>query len=222
MSCDRSRLLACAIGAALLVAGCAHWPRQPLPAAPTADAPYQERAAYFKQFAPEAADFTQNGYLLLHDGSRLYWPEDLLPAVAPDSPTARAVAEHVQARDTSNTITTWLLLPSYTGTLIGCVALAVGFSFSSGDMLGRLVSPLTLAPAGFLGLALVGVLVGNMLNADPARLANESLLAIVTTYPQSLEDRLQVHVNADGNIVDTSAAAGSQPATSVNRNALKD
>lgn len=216
-------LLVFAVGSVLAAAGCATWPHQPLPTPPASSAPYEERAAYYKKYSPEAANFSQSGYLLLHDGTRLYWPEDLLPVVAADSPTAKAVAEHVPQRDTSHTIVAWVLLPSYAGTLVGSVALAVGFSVApADDMLGRLVSPLTLAPAAFLGLALVGVLVGNVLNADPARLANESLLAVVTTYPQSLEDRLLVHVNADGNIVDTSSQAAAQPVENVSRNAIKD
>lgn len=61
--------------ALLLTAGCATTtqPHTTLPDAPTKEAEFEARAKYFKSYS---ADSLEPDHLFLHDGTRVYWPEE--------------------------------------------------------------------------------------------------------------------------------------------------
>ncbi len=69
-------------------------------APPPVDASGAERLAIYQQLAPRGFGSFQNrrsndiGFLVLGDGTRVYFPEDLAPVVPPRSPTAIAGERH--------------------------------------------------------------------------------------------------------------------------------
>jgi len=72
-------------------------------APPPVDASGADRLAIYQQLAPRGFGSFQNrrsndiGFLVLGDGTRVYFPEDLAPVVPAGSPTARAGRAHVGA-----------------------------------------------------------------------------------------------------------------------------
>jgi hypothetical protein len=72
-------------------------------APPPVAAPAGDRLAVYQQLSPRGFGSFQNqhandlGFLVLGDGTRVYFPEDLEPVVPPDSPTARAGRAHESA-----------------------------------------------------------------------------------------------------------------------------
>lgn len=191
--------------------GCATLPHTELPLAPDASAPYEQRAAYYRAHAPELVTFSETGYLLLHGGTRLYFPEDLRPAVDPDSPTAQAIEQHVPARETARAINDWVGMPALAVATLGGIGASVAFPLAlnatDGDFGRTFTDPLLLASGGVFVLGLGGIVAAGLLASEPSRIAGESLVTLLRTYPQSLEDRLAIHVDGDGNLVDTAAPA---------------
>jgi len=212
-----TRLLSPSIlpAAVLACLGCATLPHAELTTAPDSDAPYEERAEYFQEHAPDLVNFGETGYLLLHGGKRLYFPEDLRPAVAAESPTARAIDEHVPNREAARSIFNWVSLPSMAVATLGgigaSVALPLALNASDGDAGQMLTDPMLMGSSGAFLVGLVGMGVGGLLASEPSRVANESLITILSTYPQSLEDQVDIHVDGDGNLVDTATTPSLQP-----------
>src|SRR5512141_694928 len=72
-------------------------------APPPVTASGAERLAAYQQLAPRGFGSFQNGhandvgFLVLGDGTRVYFAEDLVPVVPPGSPTAIAGARHERA-----------------------------------------------------------------------------------------------------------------------------
>lgn len=189
--------------------GCATLPpHATIPEAPTATAPYSERAAYVKKYMLDARE---GDHVFLHGGDRIYYPEDLRPAVDPDSPTAKAIDEHVTSRAVLDD-TAWIgLLGSYTsaaGLVLFSSSLVVLFLPIDEDtkklgVIGTMGGGLGLLA---LGVGIIGV--NLIVVGEDAERANEAADRAARTYPQSLLDRLGVHIDADGNIVDDTAAGG--------------
>jgi hypothetical protein len=195
--------------AVLAASGCATLPpHTTLPAAPTADAPYAERAAYVKKYMLDARE---QDHMFLHGGDRIYYPEDLKPAVDVDSPTAKAIDEHLKAR---------AVLEEYAwvGTL-GSVTATVGLALFPASLIVLFLpldddtKKLGLIPTlgggvalMALGLGVIGVNV--LVVGEDANVAGESADRAARTYPQALLDRLGVNIDADGNIVDNRVPLG--------------
>lgn len=202
------KLLLSVVTAAGAVACATPNPHVELPRAPTRDAGYDERAAYFKSYAPDSREYS---HLFLHGGERVYWPEDLAPAVDEGSPTGKAIRDYLDARDKAAPLQA-----------VSGGAMAV---FGAG-MLGFLASPFLLfidplpsevafgsmaVTGGVSGVALLVGLGAVMMNPDEARMA-ESADRAVRTYPQALSDRVGIHVDADGNLVDSAGGGLGAPA----------
>lgn len=207
------RLVASLALAALAVACATPNPHVELPRAPTASDPYEPRAAYFKSYAPDSREQT---HIFLHGGDRVFWPEDLAPAVDEGSPTGKAIREYIDARDKAAP-----LMAVSSGSM---AVFGVG-------MLGFLASPFLLfieplpsevafgsmaVTGGASAVALVVGLGAVMMNPDETRMA-EAADRVARTYPQSLSDRVGIHVDADGNLVDSTGGGlgvrGEAPAT---------
>jgi hypothetical protein len=210
---------AIALVALLALAACATPnPHANIPRAPASNGDYDARAKYYKLYS---LDSREGDHLFLHNGTRVYWPEDLLPAVDDDSPAAMAIRDHVAARgrvEQYNWLGTTGAVAAGVG-LIGlpfCVAplfLSLGDPplVSENDASTATVAALVAASAlTVVGFALLGVdwaIVGH--DAD---VAGESADRAARTYPQALSDRLGVGVDADGRIVDHGSMPSVSPA----------
>lgn len=215
---DAMRTAALALASVLAATACATpLPHLEIPRAPTSKDGYELRAAYFKSYAPDSREYS---HIFLHGGDRVYWPEDLAPAVDDESPTAKAIREYLDARDKAAPLQA-----------VGNGSMAV---FGIG-MLGFLASPFLLfvdplpseaafgsmaVTGGVSGIALVVGLGAAMMNGDEQRMA-EAADRASRTYPQSLSDRVGIHIDVNGNLIDsnTGGATGTElpppgPATS--------
>lgn len=208
------KILVAVVALALAATACATPnPHVELPRAPTAKDDYDARAAYFKQYAPDTREYS---HIFLHGGDRVYWPEDLAPAVDDASPTGKAIREYLDARDKAAPLQA-----------VSSGAMAV---FGVG-MLGFLASPFLLfidplpsevafgsmaVTGGASAVALVVGLGAVMMNPDEARMA-EAADRASRTYPQSLSDRVGIHIDANGNLIDSNTGGlgvrGEEPAT---------
>ena len=176
--------------------------------APTKDASYEARAAYFKQHAPSSFDGTR---VVLHDGTSIYWPEDLKPAVDPSSPTAKAIADAAAAREAlapGNAIGT-------TGSLLaagGLVVMMGGLTVGIGETIMRndgthpvgdaVMLPSVIGGTGALLAGLGVAMVPGFLYAAEQEKLDDATRRVLTTYPQSLADRLAIQPDANGILVD--------------------
>lgn len=198
---------------ASLFTGCATANQRPhleVPTAPTVDAPFEERAAYYKRYALQSREGT---HLFLHGGDRVYWPEDLRPAVDEDSPTAKAIADHAEARARMEQWS-WLAYGS-TYTTAGGLALVLGgltlgltttVIANNDKQLRDLGSNILLGGVTVggvvAGVGLVGIFVNGLIVGEDDRLASEAADRAARTYPQALTDRLGVGVDANGLLFD--------------------
>jgi hypothetical protein len=209
---NRNAFLSAVVIACFTSACATPLPHKQLETAPTARDSFQERSTYYKAHVADRVEFSQTGYLQLHGGERIYWPEDLMPAVDKDSPTGKALTEHVAMREEAEFYNTWFTSPGMFVALGGMVGTAVGFSFAvsevSGDFGATFTHPYFLIPAAITVGGLAYGYTGMIFGGTPGRLANESLMTALSTYNQSLEDRLGVHSNADGQIIDTQGVGG--------------
>lgn len=193
-------------------------PHVELPRAPTRDAGYEERAAYMKNFS---ADTRESDHVFLHNGTRVYWPEDLAPAVDEESPTAAAINEHMKARET---IEGWQW--GYD------VSQVVAYAGAAGMLggLGMLFFPIavqsvdTLAPAepyawypaigglvaggSLIAVAYAGIFGLNTMLSEELETSGETADRAIRTYQQSLSDRVRVGVDANGILFDLDALGG--------------
>jgi hypothetical protein len=202
---------------ALLATACATPnPHANIPRAPTPNENYDARAKYYKSYS---LDSREGDHVFLHGGQRVYWPEDLLPAVDDDSPAAMAIRDHVSARKKVEQYE-WLGSTGGIAAGVGLITLpfcVVPLFFSDGSnplltesdannyVLGALVASSAVLVAGFALLGVDWAIVGHDVDV-----AGEAADRAVRTYPQALSDRLGVGVDADGRIVDH----GSMPSVS--------
>lgn len=203
------------VAAIACTSGCATpFPHAELPRAPTRDDGYEVRAAYFKSYV---LDSREGNHLFLHGGTRVYWPEDLLPAIDDSSPSALAIREHVEARQkaeqwswlgTTGAMTMSLGMVSLVGML---VPLALPIAESDKSTAVIVIGAGSIAGLGVgLGLGIVHVLI---VGDDESR-ASEAADRAARTYPQALSDRLAIGADADGRIVDQVIPAVAAPPTS--------
>lgn len=192
------------ISALLVVAACtpAQRPHHAL-VAPSPTAPEAERlAAHERLFARADAVSGIRGamsteYLILGDGTRVYHPEDLIPAVDAASPTARAAARSAAAaeaarRRQSKVDVAWYVATA--GMLIGTSLLIAGVASDDGT---------TLATTGtglIIGSGLGGVTAGWLLAGDLRERhveAKEERVSAFATYNSDLVKRLELCEQGD-------------------------
>ena len=176
-------------------------PHLEIPRAPASSDNYELRAAYFKTYAPDTREYSS---VFLHGGDRVYWPEDLAPAVDDDSPTGKAIREYLDAREKAAPLQA-----------VSNGSMAV---FGVG-ILGFLASPFLLfveplpsevafgamaVTGGASGVALLVGLGATMMNPHEQRMG-EAADRASRTYPQSLSDRVGIHIDVNGNLIDSNA-----------------
>jgi len=128
--------------------------------APPASAPLQTRAEAYDQLKGLSYHETtittfgtvgsgtshSTDYLQLANGTRVYYPEDLLPIVADDSPTAKAAHASESKRETAHLLT-W---GSVASVAAGVVLMVLPFTQASGGHING--TPILFG----LGIALIG------------------------------------------------------------------
>lgn len=173
-------------------------------------APAAARLAAYQQLAPKGFGSYQNrhgndlGFLVLGDGSRVYYPEDLAPVVPADSPAARAGAHH---RGAWGRMIHWLKIAGV-GYGAAIVVPAVALATMRNDdartevMIGGAVGGMALGTVGFVGAAL------------DAFEANGDRATAFLTYDDAL--RAEFHLCVAGlEVYDCAAGAAAASAPSV-------
>lgn len=155
--------------AALLALGCAA-PHITLEAPPPSAAPETRLEAYdtlrrhpedhqrLRLVTGNSMPGVSPEYILLNRGAKVYYPTDLLPAVAPDSATATNARQWLEARESASTYTTlgtWVLIGTPVLTAVSFAAL--GPETEDGEP--NIAIPLTILVAG-LGGGLTSLVVG--------------------------------------------------------------
>lgn len=196
-----------------LATGCGAnlYPHVKLDEAPTAQAPYDARADYYKRHNPDSYDGVR---MVLHDGTTIYWPEDLRPAVAPTSPTAKAIDRVEEARAK--------LKPMEDAMSVTGIVGAAGLGAMGAAMLPGMVWTIDSTHNELMGVAALGLLVGGGAAITGAAMVatvlpafyledqqrfSDAIGAVVTTYPQSLSDRVAIQPDANGRLVDLTVDA---------------
>jgi hypothetical protein len=200
--------LAVVLASLIAAAACTPPPHQTL-TAPSASASEADRVAAFRRLLARGDEQTvtvsqsgsvqsrQTDYLILGDGSRVYYAEDLLPVVAPDSATAR---QAVLARQRAAAAHPWAVAMVIAFASTFAVVLASPLVFS--DTRDRVQFAII---GGAVGIAATGGLLikGNQVAGD----GGERVSAFAT-YNEDLGKQLDVCV--DGTRV-VGCAAGDQP-----------
>ncbi len=208
------RILVVVVVVALVAgSGCATPnPHVEIPRAPSPTSPYAARAQYYKTYA---LDTREADHMFLHGGERVYWPEDLLPAVDDKSPAAMAIRDHVAARKKVEDYA-WLADASSIGMgagLAGLVGMLVPLVLPIPDdqQTGAVVA--IAIGAGVLGVGGLGLgLLDVAIVGKDANAAGEAADRAARTYPQALSDRLGIGVDADGRLVDQTGPSVMTPA----------
>ena len=176
-----------------------------IPPAPT-DGGFDERGAYFKTHQLQSKEVD---HLFLHGGTRVFYPEDLRPAVADASPAAKAMDEHVAARTVIDGWMPWYDTFSVVGGVGGGVMLAGTLGFFLPVLSPELSDAGAYVVLGGVGAggalmigALGGILALNAVLAEEITATAESADRAWRTYPQSLQDNVDVGVDANGLLFD--------------------
>jgi hypothetical protein len=182
------------------ITACQSLPHTQLTTAPNLDDRYEKRAAYFKKYSPDTYDGSR---VLLHDGTAIYYPEDLAPAVDPESPTASAIAKNTKLRAAIEAKTPLVMYPAYGLVALGAVGMFSSLAFTGSNQDGLFLGTML----GGTGLMVAGVAWGYIGSAvmlgDDERALNDATSAVLTTYAQSLSDRVGIQPDADGHLADT-------------------
>jgi len=192
-------------------------PHVELPAAPSRDGSYDVRAAYMKNFS---ADSKEHDHVFLHNGTRVYYPEDLRPAVDADSPTAKAIDEHLAARGAVESWS-WAYTTSQAVAYVGTAGIIGGLGMlflpiavDSVDALAP-IAPYEWYPAlggfavgaGLCGVAFAGIFGLNTMLSEELAATGETADRAARTYQQSLSDRVGIGVDANGLLFDLNGNA---------------
>jgi hypothetical protein len=187
-------------------------PHVALDAAPDASAPYDQRADYYKRVALDGYDGAR---VTLHDGSFVYWPEDLKPAVDPTSNTAKAIADVEAARpavDRANQIAGvgGLIAAGGLVAMTGSLLLPVGTAGATNGANDGISATLPWLVGGAVatGVGSVVSLVPSILFSGDYQRLSDAAQKVLTTYPQSLSDRVAIQPDANGRLVDLAEGAG--------------
>jgi hypothetical protein len=163
--------------------------------APNAGAPLSERQAAYERLRPisyhqthvtyvsgstPVATETHTDYLQLADGTRIYLPEDILPVVPADSPSARAATRSESARNTSGILRGLGVVSFVVGAGVGLIPIVAREPGSEFDP-----TPLYV---GLGAIALGGILylVGNGFATN----ANDEAATAYETYDGGLKQHL--------------------------------
>jgi hypothetical protein len=151
--------------------------------APQPSAPVAERVQAYDQLP--VGSYRSVDYLQLANGARVYYPDDLLPIVPPDSPTAKAVDASVSKRHTATGLGYGAI-----GAFVGGAALAIiPFAASHGETKSTLLPGIGIALIGGIGLSIAAKVVGAS--------AEDEAATAFETYHDSLVRRLNLCVRAD-------------------------
>lgn len=174
-----------------------------LPEPPGKSGPFEDRAAYYDEHKPIAADrvttvsmygkapIVQSGipFLQLANGTRVVWVEDLRPAVDAASPTARALDESVEARASADAWMVGGAAGIAAGILVVLAAIPLASATRGPEDNGMNVSVLLGGVVAGAGLSLVGSvpLLVSFIDANRAAQARETAF---TTFDASLKKKL--------------------------------
>jgi hypothetical protein len=208
------------VALALSSIGCATFsplPRASLPPAPSLDASFDERVAYFHEMAPATWSHSQ---LILRNGTVVYWPEDLAPAVDQDADAAKLIASVHDARAEVTPLSIaseWLIVG---GAVVGAGAVvsALGYAFvvPQGRNIPVERDPVFLIAFSGAAVGAGGTLTSMVLDSisEPAqRRFEDGVTASFATYGIALADRLGLRVAPDGRVIDARASATAPPAS---------
>ncbi|MEM9192341.1 MAG: hypothetical protein AAGF12_24415, partial [Myxococcota bacterium] len=176
--------------------------------APDRTAPLQARVQAYEELRPTLLQQTQNyhvgafgavsrglrttDYIITNGGERVYHPEDLLPVVDPDSPTAIAAEES----DAKKATAAWLA-PLFVGSIAAGAAVALTPYIVAEDVTEVGFIPL------IVGIAII--LVGGLGTGIPMLLirqsAEDDAATAFATYGRSLREHLNL-CTTDGRIYD--------------------
>jgi hypothetical protein len=195
--------------AAVLLSACTTTP-QPLPSAPSTEAPEAERIAFYERYRPAHVQtetltgrrpWSPKATLTLHHGDVVAAPTDLLPAIAPGSVSAAAAArsarldDEAQAWGVAATTTTGIGLVGLVGVLgISIVVLATNGAGVGGLSSNDLVVAGTVLGAGAVVTTAVGLATTTVAEhvAQDAAIERETAFF---TYDRALQRRLNLNVN---------------------------
>jgi hypothetical protein len=165
--------------------------------APPASAPLQARAEAYDQlkglsfhettvttYGSLGATGTSHStdYLQLANGTRVYYPEDLLPVVAEGSPSAKAAQASESKRETAG----YLTMGSIASVVAGTVIAILPFTQASGGHING--TPILLG----LGVALVGGLGFGIAAHFVGESSQDEAATAYETYDRGLLDRLNL------------------------------
>jgi hypothetical protein len=169
--------------------------------APPASAPTSERVGAYNELRGlsyhettvttvgtiGAATSHSTDYMQLANGGRVYYPEDLLPVVPEDSPSARAAHASRSKRDTAGMLT----LGSVLSVAAGAVLVILPITQSDGGHING--TPILFG----LGLALVGGIGFGIASHVVGQSAQDEAATAYETYDNSLLQRLNLCAQGD-------------------------
>jgi len=158
---------------------------------PASQAPLAERAQAYQDLRPLSYQISNNSrqvdYLEIGNGSRVYYAEDLLVAVPPDSETARAIERSVELRNTAP----WFGFSALACMIVGGTLIGVSAIGRESPDTTLMISGATVGLLGGLGFGIAsGTVYGR--SVDQARIAFDS-------YDGALQRKLRVCVDTDCN-----------------------
>ena len=179
-----------AVASALVVLACAGCHSHVQLRVPPRTAPLRERVAAARKLLPKVMSSTYQGgvktsvdFLQLNDGRRVYYPQDLLPVVAPDSPTASAAKTAASNRK-------WATRATYSGVPL----FVTGLGYTMHTLVTNSQNNEEFSkPKLMLGgtLIVASVVAGVVYAIMSTRAADETTTAY-TTYEDALLDNLRI------------------------------
>lgn len=138
-------------------------------------------------------------YLQLADGRRVYHPEDLAPAVRPDSPTAAAV----DAYGTQSAVAGWLTIGGIV-VVAGGTGVALGGIASDSD---SAEAPMLIGGVVAIGVGALALVVAQVFRGN----ANDEKSSAFVTYNDSLLKRLDLCTHAGNRVTPCQGAVEPGP-----------
>ncbi|MEL6339741.1 MAG: hypothetical protein AAGJ56_10095 [Myxococcota bacterium] len=166
---------------------------------PRPSATFEERVAFHEDHQPRLTKEThvttfqgtnptatsrQTDYLLLNDGRRIYYPEDLSPIVPDDSRTAAAIERWSRARSTRHTLTGLGLAGVAGGTALSLVGIGENAELGSTFYIG-------------MGVFAVSLLVVSAWAPSLVQEENDEAATAYEFYGESLRAGLELCVEGD-------------------------
>lgn len=206
------KILACLL-AATVFTGCVT-PKHLVLQAPPTSAPDEERVAAYESLRPVNVQqrtgvyayplgntfitgaYNYMDYIQLNDGQRVQWPEDLIPVVAPKSPSAAAIERWQNLNEQRKTLGTamWITMASVAGaSLVAGTAGAIWFTQVPENENTAQSASIGLTVCGFISALMLPLLTQLGFLIPIAPIANEmdrERETAFSMYDQSLRKRL--------------------------------